>query len=41
MRERIRQALPAVIGVVLFVVALLVLRRELDRVTWHTLSRDV
>lgn len=41
MRERIRQALPAVIGVVLFVVALLVLRRELDRVTWYTLSRDV
>ena len=41
MRERIRQAVPAVIGVVLFVVALLVLRRELDRVTWHTLSRDV
>ena len=41
MRERLRQALPAIIGVMLFVVALTVLRHELERVTWHTLSRDV
>ncbi|HEY7473569.1 MAG TPA: bifunctional lysylphosphatidylglycerol flippase/synthetase MprF [Vicinamibacterales bacterium] len=41
MRERIRHVLPAVIGVVLFVVALGVLRRELERVTWHALTRAV
>jgi len=38
MRERIRAALPAVVGFVLFVVALDVLQRELRTVTWHTLS---
>jgi lysylphosphatidylglycerol synthetase-like protein (DUF2156 family) len=41
MRERLRHSLPAITGVVLFIVALLVLRRELAHVTWQTLSHDV
>jgi uncharacterized membrane protein YbhN (UPF0104 family) len=41
MRERLRHFLPAIVGVVLFVVALGVLRRELAHVTWQGLSRDV
>src|SRR5262245_32595188 len=39
--ERIKSALPAIIGLVLFVAALAVLRRELRAVTWHELVRDV
>lgn len=41
MRERLRHFLPAIVGVVLFAAALLVLRRELTHVTWQALSRDV
>ena len=41
MRERLRNALPAAIAVVLFVAALEVLRHELAAVTWRTLSEDV
>ena len=41
MSERLRHALPALIGFALFVVALEVLRRELQTVTWRTLSMDV
>ena len=41
MRERVRQALPAVIGLVLFAVALAVLRTELRTVSWHDLTADV
>jgi phosphatidylglycerol lysyltransferase len=40
MRERLRRALPALIGLALFVAALEILRRELHAVTWHTLSAD-
>jgi phosphatidylglycerol lysyltransferase len=39
--DRIRRALPATVGLVLFALALLVLRRELHAATWHGLSRDV
>src|SRR5207249_4670801 len=39
--DRLKSALPAVIGLVLFVVALGVLRRELHAVTWHELVHDV
>jgi phosphatidylglycerol lysyltransferase len=39
--ERLRQAIPVAIGLVLFVVALEVLRIELRRVTWHELTADV
>jgi phosphatidylglycerol lysyltransferase len=39
--DRLKRALPAVIGLALFVVALAVLRRELHTVTWHELTRDV
>ena len=41
MVERLRRALPSLIGLVLFVLALVVLRRELHSVTWHALVRDV
>lgn len=41
MRERVRQALPAIIGLVLFGVALAVLRTELRTVTWHDLTGDI
>src|SRR5262245_53943398 len=41
MSERLRRALPSLVGLVLFVVALLVLRRELRAATWHALVRDV
>ena len=41
MRERLRHVVPVLVGVVLFVVALEVLRREFKAVTWHTLSHDV
>jgi len=41
MRTRLRQAAPFVVGLVLFVVALEVLRVELRTVTWQDLSTDV
>ena len=41
MLERARAALPALIGLVLFVAALEVLRTELRTVTWHGLTSDV
>lgn len=41
MFARLRRALPAIIGLVLFVAALEVLRTELRTVTWHELARDV
>ena len=39
--EKLRRALPAVLGLVLFAVALVVLRKELHAVTWHELTSDV
>jgi phosphatidylglycerol lysyltransferase len=39
--ERLRSALPALIGLVLLVAALEVLRAELSAVTWHGLTADV
>ena len=41
MSERLRQAIPVVIGLVLFVVALEVLRVELRAVSWSDLTADV
>ncbi len=41
MVDRLRRALPPAIGLLLFVVALVVLRRELHAVSWHALVRDV
>jgi phosphatidylglycerol lysyltransferase len=41
MLERVRAALPALIGLVLFVAALEVLRTELRAVTWHGLTADL
>ena len=41
MRERVRHALPAVIALVLFVVALAVLRTEVRTVSWHDLTGDI
>ena len=41
MRERLKKALPALIGLALFAAALAVLRRELAAVSWHELSQDV
>ena len=41
MRARVRAALPALIGFVLFVAALEVLRTELRAVTWHGLTTDL
>ncbi len=41
MRERARRALPVVIGLVLFLVALEVLRLELHTVSWSDLTADV
>lgn len=41
MRERVRSALPAVVGVALFVAALEVLRHELGVVSWPVLVADV
>ena len=41
MSERVRQALPALIGLLLFAVALAVLRTELRTVSWHELTGDV
>jgi len=39
-KERIQRALPALIGLFLFFIALEVLRRELHAVTWRSLSSD-
>jgi phosphatidylglycerol lysyltransferase len=39
--ERIRRALPALIGLALFVVALVVLRRELEGATWREIARHI
>lgn len=39
--DRVRQGVPAAIGFVLFVLALVVLRRELHAATWHTVVQDV
>jgi phosphatidylglycerol lysyltransferase len=39
--ERLRQAIPVAIGLVLFIVALEVLRTELRTVTWSELTADV
>ena len=41
MSERLRQAIPFVIGLLLFLVALEVLRVELRTVNWHDLTADV
>jgi phosphatidylglycerol lysyltransferase len=41
MLDRLRRALPAVVGFVLFFAALEVLRGELRAVTWHGLTADV
>src|SRR4026209_1328774 len=41
MLDRVRSALPALIGLVLFAAALVVLRTELRTVTWHGLIADV
>lgn len=41
MPERLRRVLPALIGLVLFFVALVVLRHELRAVSWRELSADV
>ena len=39
-KERIHRALPPILGLLLFFIALEVLRRELHRVTWRSLSTD-
>jgi phosphatidylglycerol lysyltransferase len=41
MREQLRRTLPALAGLVIFAVALLVLRRELRALTWPVLIADV
>lgn len=41
MVERLRRALPSLIGLVLFVLALAVLRQELQGASWHALVGDV
>jgi phosphatidylglycerol lysyltransferase len=41
MAQRLRRALPSLVGLVVFVLALGVLRRELQTITWHSLVRDV
>jgi phosphatidylglycerol lysyltransferase len=41
MIDRLRRALPAIIGLFLFAAALVVLRAELHSVSWRQLSRDV
>jgi phosphatidylglycerol lysyltransferase len=41
MYTRLRQALPVLIGLVLFAVALEVLRTELRAVSWHELTADI
>jgi phosphatidylglycerol lysyltransferase len=39
--ERLRQALPALVGLILFAIALEVLRVELRTVSWRDLTRDI
>ena len=41
MADKLRRALPAILGLILFAVALVVLRKELHAVTWHELTSDV
>jgi phosphatidylglycerol lysyltransferase len=41
MAERLRRAGPALLGLALFTIALVVLRRELHALTWHELTSDV
>jgi len=41
MAERLRQALPVLIGIVVFVVALELLRHELHALTWADLTTDI
>lgn len=41
MLDRLKQALPSLIGLALFAAALFVLRRELHAITWHELIQDV
>ena len=41
MSDRLRRALPALVGLVLFVIALHVLRTELRTVSWSDLVRDI
>src|SRR6476646_8844209 len=41
MRERLYRAVPALIGLAVFVTALEILRRELQGVTWPTLVADI
>ena len=41
MLARVRAALPALIGFILFLAALEVLRTELRTVTWHGLTADL
>ncbi len=41
MFTKLRHALPAVLGLILFAAALVVLRKELHAVTWHELTSDV
>jgi phosphatidylglycerol lysyltransferase len=41
MAGKLRRALPAILGLILFAAALLVLRKELHAVTWHDLTSDV
>ncbi len=41
MSGKLRRGLPAVLGLILFATALVVLRRELHAVTWHELTSDI
>jgi len=41
MTEKLRRALPAVLGLILFAAALVMLRKELHAVTWNELTSDV
>jgi phosphatidylglycerol lysyltransferase len=41
MPEKLRRVLPALLGLGLFALALVVLRRELHALTWHELTSDV
>src|SRR5689334_18443341 len=41
MRQRLRQSVPAFLGLILFLAALEVLRVELRAVSWHTLNADI
>ena len=41
MLDRLKRALPALIGLLLFAAALAILRRELHGVTWHDLTAEV